>query len=213
MKYCSPTANVIIVNAERILCQSNNAATAKRKAEIERERKAEKREELEQRESELVVEYGPFVQKLRRGGWESFTFSDYVYVFPDSQILLVDGNPVNFSDINRCELTDDQKTITHTTGGKVTTDVNLFDAMGKADAARFIYGRKSAEYIAASSAKEIKVEPTKTTTTIEHHYKVILYMKDIANPIIKINFSSFECENAHKLIAIVEAILAQRANA
>ena len=64
MKYCSPTANVIIVNAERILCQSNNAATAKRKAEIERERKAEKREELEQRESELVVEYGPFVQKL-----------------------------------------------------------------------------------------------------------------------------------------------------
>jgi hypothetical protein len=38
-------------------------------------------------------------------------------------------------------------------------------------------------------------------------------LNTIANPIIKINFSSFECENAHKLIAIVEAILAQRANA
>lgn len=157
-------------------------------------------------EDELRSKYGQYIQKIRVR-WKPSSVDECIYVFPDAKLMLVNGKEIPFSSIIRAELADDQKTITTTTGGAAKTEVNLLDAMGKADAARFIYGRRSAEYIAAQEATKVTYEPTKTTTSVQHRYSVTIFLKDIATPCVNVVFGGIKDE-ATKLIGVIDAILA-----
>lgn len=176
------------------------SAEARKKAEQERLR------QYQMAEDELCCKFGQYIQKIRVR-WKPSSIDECIYVFSDAKLMLVNGKEIPFSSIIRAELSDDQNTITTTTGGAAKTEVNLLDAMGKADAARFIYGRRSAEYLAAQEATKVTFEPTKTTTIVQHRYSVTIFLKELANPCVNVTFGGIKDE-ATKLIGVIDAILA-----
>jgi len=199
----------IIANADQKQKQKNAEENARRQEENKIKR-AKLEEEYKVAERQLISKYGPYTQRINRV-WRPEKVSDNVYVFADAGVLFYDGKELSISNIIRCELSDNQTTRTTTSGGQVKQEFNLFEAVGKADAARMMFGKNSAQYAAANSANKIKIEPTKTTTIIIHNYTVNLYLKDLSNPCVPIKFGTQE-ESARKFVGVIEAIVAMRDN-
>lgn len=167
---------------------------AKRDAQYaaEQQRKKMEREWMEnclkKSEDALAEKYSDTPKRISTSWYTYYDTSKYIYVFPNARILLVLGKEFKFEDILRFELIDNATTNTVTSGGEIKYETNPWSAAGKADAARMLTGSRAAGYAAAQSATQVKVSPTVTKQTTSHKYTVVLYVRDLDNPVVNVSF-------------------------
>lgn len=199
-----------IIIAKSAQQEQKHIAEQARLKEERKMRLERKQKEFIDAEDRLVKRFGTPSHKLKKV-YSPECIEDYVYVFADSEMIVSGNDEIPFANVLRCELVDNQNSRTVTTGGEVKQEFNVFDAVGKADAARMMFGRSGAEYAAANSANKVKVTPVKTSVVTTHNYSVNVYQKDIKNPYLPINFKA-QGENARTLVGVIEAVIAMREN-
>lgn len=138
---------------------------------------------------------------------------DCVIAFFSSQQLFIKGDLVKFESILRCYLIDNDTTITTSTGRTdSTTQNNTGSTVGRAIVGGMVAGGVGA-IIGGTTAKKETVSTHRTTsvTKTKHDYVVVLEIKDIVKPIIKIPCAENE-DASCEILGMVNAIISLNQN-
>lgn len=138
---------------------------------------------------------------------------DCVIAFSSSQQLFIKGDLVKFESILRCYLIDNDTTITTSTGRTdSTTQNNTGTTVGRAIVGGMVAGGVGA-IIGGTTAKKETVSTHRTTsvTKTKHDYVVVLEIKDIVKPIIKIPCAENE-DASCEILGMVNAIISLNQN-
>jgi hypothetical protein len=175
---------------------------------MEEEKKKCQQMAVEQKFSEdfelLVKKYGNCDKIIKLGD----DIEDCVMAFSSSQQLFIKGELVRFDSILNCYLIDNDTTITTTTGRTdSTTQNNTGSTIGRAVVGGVVAGGVGAIVGGATAKKETTSTHRSTSVTKKKHdYVIVLEIRDIAQPIIKISCAENE-DASCEILGMVNAII------
>lgn len=177
------------------------AEEEKKAAEEEKKEIEERKEEIRKRKMEFDRLYGTCVKEIKSDS-PTYYLQSIVYVYKDSEIIVLDNIAYKFSDIISYSATGKDVSI----GGKVisTTKIDSKSMIGRAVAGGLVAG-SAGMVLGGATAK------SDTTTTyfdgfMSHFYNIYISINDLSNPVAKIFFAD-DGECANELISILNIII------
>lgn len=190
------------------------AASSKRKQDVEEEAMAKREKEVNalrhqmfrQKVSSLRSQYGKITLEIPLQGaavdWDDFTRR--LLFFEESKVVYIDSRPVPFNKILGCTLTDNEQTISTTTGVEDTT-VSTGSMIGRAIVGNMVAGRTGA-ILGASTASREKVVNTTTNHSVVHDYVLFLNVDDLTAPQYILRFGK-DMESANQAVSAFNVIV------
>lgn len=191
--------------------QSNRAIEAMmREAEEKKARESALQQEYKEQLKKVIQEFGiPDITI----DIESYNVDKEIRAYSDISKIVILGQTYDFSSILSCNITDD----CHTERGDTiitsqgTSEIDSGDFWGRAVVGGLVADDAGAILGGASASRNLT-----TTSIVEqeddyicHNYTVWVYVKDIANPLIKISVGD-DFEKANEIAALMNAIIAQQ---
>lgn len=196
-------AAAIIIGAS---ANSKRSAEAEAKSKREREEEALRRQMFRQKVSSLRSQYGKITLEIPLQGaavdWDDFTRR--LLFFEESKVVYIDSRPVPFNKILGCTLTDNEQTISTTTGVEDTT-VSTGSMIGRAIVGNMVAGRTGA-ILGASTASREKVVNTTTNHSVVHDYVLFLNVDDLTAPQYILKFGK-DMESANEAASAFNVIV------
>lgn len=134
--------------------------------------------------------------------WDDFTRR--LLFFEESKVVYIDSRPVPFNKILGCTLTDNEQTISTTTGVEDTT-VSTGSMIGRAIVGNMVAGRAGA-ILGASTASREKVVNTTTNHSVVHDYVLFLNVDDLTAPQYILKFGK-DMESANQAVSAFNVIV------
>lgn len=152
----------------------------------------------------LVEVFGKYDKIVKMGD----SINECIIAFSSSQLLYVKGESIKFDLILRCYLIDNNTTITTSSGRTESKTKNKTgNTIGRAVVGGMVGGGVGAIIGGATAKKETTSTHRATSVTKQRHdYIVVLEVKDIVKPIIKIHCAENE-DASYEIIGMVNAII------
>jgi len=172
--------------------------------EAQETRRKQLAEQYAQTRNELAQNYGDItieIPLLATG--EGYNTSDYLYFFEERKIILIDNTPILFDSVLSYTLTDNQHTISTTTGS-AETSTSTGSIAGRALLGGVLLGGAGALAGAATAKKNTEINTTISHST-SHNYIIYLTIEDISNPqlILKFGSDDIAANKAASLFSII----------
>lgn len=151
---------------------------------------------------DLESQYGKTTLEIPLVGDKEIT--NRVLFFETSSIAVVAGTSINFRKIIAYTLTDNQQTITTTTGN-ADTSTSTGSMAGRALVGGILLGGVGALAGATTAKKDTDISTT-TSHTTTHDYIIYLSVDDMANPQRILKFGS-DAESANKAASVFNIII------
>lgn len=176
-----------------------NAAREERRKQIEEDLKKKFASEYQL----LLNKFGTCTVDIKLGKTDMYIESR-LFVFEDSQTIVLYGNEYKFSDILGFSLVDDStsETITTSTGDAKTSTGSM---IGRAVVGGVLTGGLGAIAGAATAKKNIATNATSETTTI-HNYTMYVNVNSLSTPTVTIRIGD-DSRKAHKLADLFNVIV------
>lgn len=201
------------------------AQIEKKKEEDERKKELLKQKELKHEQlmrdysnylSNLKAKYGNCDKSIRLHSKITELPSE-ILVFGQSKYVVIEKKEIPFSDILDCTYNDDVKeteTIkTFREDSSATTKANTGSMIGRSVAGGLLFGGVGA-IVGGSTAKKDTIIKHGTDTSIhnkeiEHNYTVAITVKDISNPVIKINVGN-DTALKDEIVSLMKVIISMK---
>ena len=175
------------------------------KEERRKQNEANLRKKFESEYQLLLNRFGTCTVDVKLGRTDMYIESR-LFIFEDSQMIVLYGDEYKFSDILGFSLVDDatSETITTSTGDAKTSTGSM---IGRAVVGGVLTGGLGAVAGAATAKKNIVTNATSQTTTT-HKYTMYVNVNSLSNPTVTIRIGD-DSQKAHKLANLFNVIMAR----
>lgn len=142
-------------------------------------------------------------------GYYAHSLSTHLYFYEDSNMAIIEGEHIAFDKILSCCLTDNQQTIS-ITSGKNDTRTSTSSAIGRALVGGVLMGGVGALAGATTAKKETNINTT-TKHTTTHDFVIYLNVDDITNPQRILKFGA-DAKSANTAASVFNLIISRNSN-
>ena len=170
-------------------------------------RELKKKQEFEAEYQTLLDKFGTCTTNvILRWPADFYSIDSRLFVFEESQMIVLHGKEYKFSDILGFSLVDDatSETITTSTGEAKTSTGSM---LGRAVVGGVLTGGLGAVAGAATARKNIETNATSQTITT-HKYVIYINVNSLKNPTITIPIGK-DTQKAHELANLFNVIIAK----